>query len=761
MTFVHPLLMGGLLLVGLPVLIHLIMRQKPKRLPFPAFRFLLQKHRTNQTRLRLRHLLLLLLRMAVIAALCLALVRPALTGGVLPVIGGDRPVNAVLLIDTSYSMEYAVGGKTRLDEAKRRAGELLDELPDGSKVAVLDSAKVGGEWLMSAAAARDQVAGLKLSHVNAALPRQIEQAYRLFAEEDRAVENPAEARPNVLYVFSDRTLGCWDVGAAKGLTQPPGVNAVFVDVGTEDPADLAIVEVKPEPATARPGDTVRINVTVRATGADYDAVITCAVDGKPPETKSQKVQAGRAVVVPFQYQVAGPADGGVAQDGLAEGLHQVEVRLLNSDALPFDNVGFATFRVIEARPVLVLVDDRNAAAEWKRRLTDCDFRPEVWAVADANAVKLNKYAIVWLVNATRPDPTLWGRLKDYVAKGHGLAVVLGGPKGEPKPAAYNDEAAADLLPARLETVQQVADDKQRLWTEFEGAGDELRRHPILARFRKWKGQSPSVDFFEEALKPRASRFWKVTPVEGKADVLTHYSDKDASPALLERVVGRGRVLMLTTALDPDAKEWNQYFGLSSFGFSLTYLLGEYLAGDAEEQTLNYVTGQAVPVPLPDTFLPTYTLTGPGVLGSDATLTRQPEQRELRVVNATVPGNFSVLAVDEGRAARLAAFSLNPRPDEYQLDRVPAEQIEALLGEGSVLPIGRTTSLRDRLQERWAQPVELAPWLLIALLLFLAVESLLANRFYRRPAGEPEEPALGGVPEGRAGLRPAAKQEVAP
>ena len=768
MTFVHPLLLGGLLLVGLPVLIHLIMRQKPKRLPFPALRFLLERHRTNQTRLRLRHLLLLLLRMAVIATLCLALVRPALTGGVLPVMIGDRPVNAVLLIDTSYSMEYTSAGKTRLDEAKRRAGELLDELPDGSKVAVLDSAEVGGEWLTSAALARDRVASLNLRHANAALPRQIEQAYRLFAEEDRAQENPAEARPNVLYVFSDRMRGCWDEGAAKGLTQPQNVNAVFVDVGAEDPADLAIVEVKPEPATVRPGDMVRINVTVQATGGDYDVEIACDVDGKPAsEPKSPKVLAGRAVVVPFEFRAAGPAGAGAAQNDLAEGLHQVEVRLRNSDALPFDNVGFATFRVLEGRPVLVLVDDKSAASEWQERLEFCNFHADLRSVADANTVELGKYAAVWLVNVTQPD-ALWGRLKDYVADGHGLAVVLGGPKGRPTPAAYNDDPSADLLPARLEKVQQVGNDKERFWAELQGSGEELRRHPILARFRKWKNQ-PNVDFFEEGGKPRVNKFWKVTPVEGKADVLTHYSDRDASPALLERVVGRGRVLMLTTALDPDAKEWNQYFGLSSFGFSLTNLITEYLVGDTEEPTLNYVTGQAVPVPLPaKPFLPTYTLTGPGVLGSDATLTCQREQRELRVVNATRPGNFSVLAVDEGRdVRRLAAFSMNPRPDEYQLDRVPADQIEALLGEGSVLPIGRTTTLRDRLQQRWPQPLELAPWLLIALLLFLAVESLLANRFYRRPVTEPEESSFsrrprGGAEEESAAPRAAAKQEeVAP
>src|SRR5262249_53821905 len=134
MTFLHPLLLGGLALAGIPVLIHLMMRQKPKRLPFPAFRFLLQKHRTNQTRLRLRHLLLLLLRMAIIALLCLALAC------------GDRPVRAVLILDNSYSMEY-MAGTSRFDEAKRRAEELLKAFPKGSQVAILDTTGEGGDWL--------------------------------------------------------------------------------------------------------------------------------------------------------------------------------------------------------------------------------------------------------------------------------------------------------------------------------------------------------------------------------------------------------------------------------------------------------------------------------------------------------------------------------------------------------------------------------------------------------------------------------------
>ena len=67
MTFVNASLIFGSALIAVPIILHLIMRRKPVRLEFPALRFIRQRHDTNQRRLRLRHLLLLLLRMAAIA----------------------------------------------------------------------------------------------------------------------------------------------------------------------------------------------------------------------------------------------------------------------------------------------------------------------------------------------------------------------------------------------------------------------------------------------------------------------------------------------------------------------------------------------------------------------------------------------------------------------------------------------------------------------------------------------------------------------
>ncbi|MBX3444679.1 MAG: BatA domain-containing protein [Planctomyces sp.] len=78
MTWLHPALLMGLGLVAAPVLLHLLMRQKPKRLLFPALRLVQQRTRQNTRRFRLRHWWLLLLRMAALALLVLAVARPTL-----------------------------------------------------------------------------------------------------------------------------------------------------------------------------------------------------------------------------------------------------------------------------------------------------------------------------------------------------------------------------------------------------------------------------------------------------------------------------------------------------------------------------------------------------------------------------------------------------------------------------------------------------------------------------------------------------------
>ena len=77
MAFVNISLLAGGALVAIPVVLHLLMRQRPKPFVFPALRFVHQRRLVNQRRLQLRHWLLLALRCGALGLFALALARPS------------------------------------------------------------------------------------------------------------------------------------------------------------------------------------------------------------------------------------------------------------------------------------------------------------------------------------------------------------------------------------------------------------------------------------------------------------------------------------------------------------------------------------------------------------------------------------------------------------------------------------------------------------------------------------------------------------
>ncbi len=78
MSLINPVFLYGLFLVGVPVLLHFLLKARPKKIVFPALRLIQQRRKRNMRQMRLRHVLLMLLRMAVLGALVFALARPSL-----------------------------------------------------------------------------------------------------------------------------------------------------------------------------------------------------------------------------------------------------------------------------------------------------------------------------------------------------------------------------------------------------------------------------------------------------------------------------------------------------------------------------------------------------------------------------------------------------------------------------------------------------------------------------------------------------------
>lgn len=850
MSFVFPILLGGLALVGIPVLIHLIMRQKPKTLPFPAFRFLLQRHRTNLRKLQLRHLVLLALRILLIAILALALARPKVSHQGLH-IGGDQPVAAVLVFDTSLSMEYrATGNVSRLDEAKQRGLELLGQLPEGSRVAVLDSAEsvvsTKSSWYPSLQQARERINLLALKGANVPVSERVETAFRLLAAlaQDRDDERSAHL-PRLVFVFTDRTKASWDVarlGALRdasdqvpatlaGLKQaaadiptlieslgdlrknlppgsgqdyadqslkdaletlknmlpnltredvPPGpelakaidgvrrrtrevidqllrqkdvpdtardyrdkllvslhttlgdvtgYKGFLVDVGIDQPRDLALVDLNlPTQPNGQPrqvfvpGEDFVIQAVVQASGKEGESLtgqVTLQVDGKVFSDKQVDIKAGERFMVPLAINDR--------EMKLSSGPHAVEAQIKTRDGFLGNNSRFATFAFREPRKILVLTDEPGKADFFVGALPGETFSAEVMSADRIEAFQGKIYSAVILFGVKQPSLPLWQWLEVYVAKGGGLGVIPGGD--EMVPDAYNVPAAQKLLPAKIEKIVD-ATKTLPMWDLDNPRLQDSLLH-VFWKYRSDKG----TDFI--LTPPRVMKYWEVKP-QAKDMVLVHYADKKNDPALLVREVGakKGNVVLATTTLDLRDPPWNTYQQkITSFYLVLVGELARYLAGDEDAVQLNFILGKDEPkVPLPVLAAhPYYLLRGPDMLEK----IKADEGRWLTFKQPFQPGNFSV----EGEAKDnrfQAGFSVNISAEESDLSRVPITDIEAVLGADGVLPAHRQAEMKDILRDHWTEPVELFPSLMVLLLFVLAVENLLANKFYRKDNQAPAE-----------------------
>jgi len=165
-----PLLIGGIAAAAVPILLHLIMRGVPKRIEFPPLRFLLKKQKVNQRKFRLRHLLLLALRIGVFVLIGFALARPSLrldgSSGFAGRLGTQQaPIAAAIVIDNSPRMDYQHANKTRLELAKAEARWVLSQLPPQSEVAVLSNTRMNDTFQVDLFSAMERIDHLLTSPV--------------------------------------------------------------------------------------------------------------------------------------------------------------------------------------------------------------------------------------------------------------------------------------------------------------------------------------------------------------------------------------------------------------------------------------------------------------------------------------------------------------------------------------------------------------------------------------------------------------------
>ena len=716
MSFLAPLFLVGLAGLAIPVLVHLTRHERGKPLAFPSLMFLERIPFRETSRRRLRHIALLLIRLAALALVVLAFARPFAQGGRLATVGGPGPEELVVLLDRSYSMELndhwaqgvsmARSAVAALGPSDRVSLIVFDETPHLLHRSATEPRRVleSLDTLTTSSLATRTAPAVKLAaSVLAAseLPRRrvviVSDFQRTGWRPDRDAVLPEGTTVETLAV------GDADAGAAN-LADARTANLALAGLelrresagGRERVSARARLAATDDPGTGNPGQGAGTQVQ------ETPVEVTLVVDDTEVGRASVVVPASGSIPVAFDpFTLTGPFTRGelrISDEALQADntLHFVLSAGGNLDVLVVDPLGEGESN-LHLRGALGIAEGAGFAARVVRSTPSEDM------LADHDVVVLN--------GSPFPGGEAGTRLRDFVEGGGGLFVVLG--ERTRVPAIH-----AEFLPANVGGTTDAGGEELRLgFVDYD--------HAVFEAFRGARaGDFSRATFF------RARRL----EVTG-GRVLARFDD--GSPALVEGRRGEGRVLVWATGLD---RFWND-LALHPVYLPFVHRTARYLGGRGElpawhpaGATVNLaeLAEEAGSMEMPD---------GAVAMEPDGGFVLLDPTTPLLTLDAQ--GIWEIRPPGQ-RPDHPMALAVNVDLAESDLSRLDLEEFTGAIGGGlaalqgeAATDSGSTTPTTDAASvSQDIQPMELEKrqsfWrhLMAAAFLLIAAETLLANRLSR-------------------------------
>ncbi len=690
MSFLAPLFLLGGLAVGLPILFHLTRRSTRKRQVFSTLMFLRTTPPRFTRRNQVEHVLLLLVRCAVIGLLAFAFARPFFRQPTALVPHAAPPKRVVALLDTSASLRRT-GLWTQSVAQFRR---VLDELAAGDDLAILTFDRQT-RTLLSFDRWRDsdpqQRRGLALRLVDEVKPGWaatrldlgLMAAAELLDEAD-ALSNDAVDKQ--IQVFTDLQSGA-QLNALQGYTWPAGIEVVPQSVQPSVPGNAGLqwlVSTRTESAAAAPA-VIRVRLTNAADSREDQFEVRWAGGTQAPPVRAQ--------VPPGQSRVFGLP----VPTGLEEG-----TRLdLFGDASDFDNRIHTIPEQLTERHVWFWADDpiddpQHLGFYLGRAFPATKPRKTVFATLGRNSDEATTNVHALVITTGELSTQRIAAARDWVDHGGTILWIL-------------DRAAAadglrELMQNNSLTASEAPVNGYSLLEQIDF------QHPLFAPFA-----DPRYSDFTRI------HFWRhrhfgFGNLPG-ARVLARFDNGD--PALVELPRGNGRVLVLAAGWQPADGQ----LALSSKFVPLLHALAEYAAGAPTRQS-QYYAGDPVPLPTVEA--------GPVTI-------QLPDHTSIKVSDGTFqqtaePGIYLV-----SQGSNHWRFAVNVDPAESRTRPMLEDDLERA---GIPLSPEITQAAPSPQKDRHLREAELEGrqklwrWLILGTLLILGVESLLAGRMTRAGVGDP-------------------------
>ena len=410
MGVLAPLFFLGLAALAVPVVIHMIQRQRKEVTEFPSLMFIRKIPFHSFRRQRIRNWLLLLVRCAAIALLLAAFARPFFRSAALAAVTSTAR-EVVILLDRSYSMGY----DDRWDRAKTAASDVVNQLgpDDRATVILFDSgAQAGPPSTTDRASLLGLIGEAELGSGSTRYGPALKLAEGIFEDSDFP-------QLEAVLVSDFQRSG---VESASGVRFPEGtvLKPIAVTSGEAATENVSVAGVlfDREYFSGRE----RVSVAARVTNRGMDAVgsldVSLAIDGREIETLATELPPNGSSTVSFAPVTIGdrPVTGTVRTRG---------------DLLPTDDVFHFVVSPGQVVSVLIVGNERGASAGalyLSRALvigSSPAFDVTTTTVTNFDAGDLVGREVV-VLNDTRPPTGQAGvRLEQFVRDGGGLMVVAG------------------------------------------------------------------------------------------------------------------------------------------------------------------------------------------------------------------------------------------------------------------------------------------------------------------------------------------------
>ena len=499
MGFLAPWFLAGAAAVGLPVYLHLLRRHRSTPLPFSSLMFFERRTQSSIKHRRLRFLLLLAFRLAVILLLALAFANPFIERSAASISGEKLDL---LVIDDSFSMRAG----TRLADAKRDALAFLGGRKPSERAQVMALASQ-----VHVLTEPTQDSGVLRSAVSSVQPGDTRASFGELAGTLRSMAETVHT-PIELHLFSDiqRTA----MPGSFGEMALPGNVSLVLHPGARGPEPNWTVESVNAPGEVFDPKKSRVQAVISGyhTPAAKKSV-SLVVNGKAIATQMVDVPAnGRASVEFTSLDVP-------------YGLTRCEVRIDSADSLPADDASFFAVKRSDPRKVLFVYEsnDTRSPLYFRAALTaaaESAFNLETVSVDRVANAQPNGHDFVVLSDVASLPSSFESALTNYVKAGGSVFIAAG-----------TSTAHHPNIPIFGDTI---TDSRyySREGARFQTVGETDPSYPSLEKANRWAG----VKFY-----------FAVRVAGNNARVAARLTDQ--TPLLLEKKIGEGRVLLFTSGLD--------------------------------------------------------------------------------------------------------------------------------------------------------------------------------------------------------------------